>query len=69
MCGGTYKQEFDLGSSAPPGMTTIATPDYSVLTTGIQQTVLELASDVTEGEYEVEFKATWTISGDTDSPG
>ena len=50
-------------------MTTIATPDYSVMTTGIQQTVLELTSGVTEGDYEVEFKATWTISLDTDSPG
>ena len=48
MCGGKYKQEFDLGSP-PTGMSTTATPAYSgpiVGTNTNQKTVLSLSNEV-----------------------
>ena len=63
MCGGTYAQQFDLGTNAG-GFGTTPTPAYSGPITGTNtndSTVLSVGALTTAGDYSVEFKAEWAF--------
>ena len=56
MCGGTYAQEFDLGTNTGGFTTTPTTGTYINL-----PIVLTVDADTAVNSYNVDFKAYWTI--------